>query len=109
MFDVIIIGGGIAAFSAALFASRRGLSVLVIGKDLAGQANYTDAIENYPGLEETGGLDLVTTIREQAENNGAEFLQAEVQQIKPLADAFIVKAFDKQYKSQAAILAFGKT
>ncbi|HEX9503449.1 MAG TPA: FAD-dependent oxidoreductase [Patescibacteria group bacterium] len=109
MFDVIIVGGGVAAFSAALFTSRRGLKTLVIGKDVAGQANFSDTIENFPGLEEIGGYDLVSTIRRQAEKYGAEYLQAEVSKLKFASDAFVVTAYDKQYKAQSIILAYGKT
>jgi len=111
MYDVIIVGGSVAAFSAALFAARRGLKVLVIGKDVAGQANFTDAIENYPGIEEVGGFELVHSIRTQAEKFGVEFLQAEVSRIKQAdgAGAFVVTAFERQYKSESIILAFGKT
>lgn len=109
MFDVIIVGGGVAAFSAALFASRRGLKILVIGKDIAGQANFTDTIENFPGIEETGGFELVSTIRGQAEKNGAEFLEAEVSKIKFVQESFVATAYGKQYKSKSIILAYGKT
>lgn len=109
MFDVIIIGAGVAGFSASLFAARRGLKVLVIGKDVAGQANYTDQIENYPGLEAVGGFELVNGIRKQAENFGAQFFEAEVSSIKAAAGSFVVTAYGKQYKAQSLILAFGKT
>jgi thioredoxin reductase (NADPH) len=109
MYDVIIIGGGVAAFTSALFASRRGLKVLVLGKDLAGQANFSDLIENYPGIEETGGLELVSAIKNQAEKFSVEFVQAEVSKIKSVNDEFIVTAYEKQYKGQSVILAFGKT
>jgi thioredoxin reductase (NADPH) len=109
MFDVIIVGGGVAAFSAALFAARRGLKTLVIGKDVAGQANFTDLIENFPGIEEIGGFELVSAIRGQAEKFGAEFLQAEVSKIKAAGDSFVAAAYGKQYKAQSIILAYGKT
>ena len=109
MHDVIIVGGGVAAFSAALFVSRRGHKTLVIGKDIGGQANYTDVIENYPGLPESGGYQLVSVIRQQAESFGAEYLSAEASKIKAADGGFVVTAYHKQYKSQALILAFGKT
>src|SRR5258708_25310807 len=105
MFDVIIVGGGVAAFSAALFTSRRGLKTLVIGKDVAGQANFSDTIENFPGLEEIGGYDLVSTIRRQAEEYGAEYFQAEGSKLKFALDAFLVTAYDNPYKNQKKILA----
>jgi thioredoxin reductase (NADPH) len=108
MFDVIIIGGGVSAFSAAIYTARRGLKILVIGKDIAGQANYTDEIQNYPGIMEIGGFELVNSIKTQAEKSGAEFLQAEVSKLKVLEDSFVVTAFEKQYKTSAVILAYGK-
>lgn len=109
MFDVIIIGAGVAGFSAALYTSRRGLKTLVIGKDVAGQANFTDAIENFPGIEEIGGFELVSQIRRQAEKFGAKFLEAEVAKIKPANDSFVVTAYGKQFKAESLILAYGKT
>ncbi|MBX4186964.1 MAG: FAD-dependent oxidoreductase [Candidatus Doudnabacteria bacterium] len=109
MFDVIIVGGGVAAFSAALFASRRGLKLLVIGKDIAGQANFTDTIENFPSQEEIGGYELVTKIRKQATAHGSEFLEAEVTKVKFTQGAFVLTAYEKQYKAKSVILAFGKT
>jgi thioredoxin reductase (NADPH) len=110
MYDIIIVGGGMAAYSAALFAGRRGLKVLVLAKDIGGQANSTDVIENYPGISTTGGYELVASIRKQAEGWGVQTEIAEVQKLKPVPDGdFVIQAFDKQYKSKAVILAFGKT
>ncbi len=109
MYDLIIIGGGVSAFTAALFASRRGMKTLVIGKDIAGQANFTDSIENFPGIEEVGGFELVSSIKSQAEKFSIEFVEAEVSKIKPANDEFVVTAYENQYKSQSIILAFGKT
>ena len=118
MFDVIIVGGGVAAFSAAIFTSRRGLKTLVIGKDIAGQANYTDEIQNFPGIPQTGGFELVAKIRSQAEKFGAQFLQAEVSKISARGGSasggksdqfFIVTAYSKQYKAESLILAYGNT
>lgn len=109
MFDVIVIGGGVAGFTSAIFLSRRGLKVLVIGKDVGGQANYTDTIENFPGIEETGGFELVSRIRKQSEKFGAQFLEAEATALKISSDSFIITAYGRQYKSEAVILAYGKS
>jgi thioredoxin reductase (NADPH) len=117
MYDLIIVGGGVAAFSAALFAGRRGLKILVIGKDVGGQANFTDTIENYPGIHEIGGYELVSSIRAQAEKWGTEYLEAEVSKISakggPASGGketfFILEAYGNQYKSRSVILAFGKS
>lgn len=109
MYDVIIVGGGVAAFSASLFCARRGLDVLVLAKDIGGQANYTDLIENYPGLEEVGGFELINKIKRQAEKFGIKTATFEVSRIKQISEGFVVTAGGKQYKSQALILAYGKT
>ena len=115
MYDVIIVGGGVAAFTAAIYTARRGLKVLVLGKDVGGQANYTDLIENYPGVLEIGGFQLVNTIRSQAEKFGAEFIEAEVTKISARGgsafggkNSFIITAYGKQYKAHGLILAYGK-
>lgn len=109
MYDIIIVGGGVAAFSAALFAARRGLVALIIAKDIGGQANFTDVIQNYPGILEVGGFELVNTIRQQAVEQGAKILVAEVSKIKKVGQEFILTAQSKQYKARALALAFGKT
>lgn len=110
MHDIIIIGGGVAAYSSALFAGRRGLNVLVLAKDIGGQANYTDVIENFPAHPEIGGYKLVSEIKKQAERWGVETEIAEVSKLKPVVDGgFVVQGYEKQYKGKSVILAFGKT
>jgi thioredoxin reductase (NADPH) len=109
MHDVVIVGGGMAAFTAALYSARRGLKVLVIAKDIGGQANYTDLIENYPGITETGGFELISSVRKQAEHWDVEIVNAEVDNVKRLEQGFVTSAYGKQYKSKTVILAFGKT
>ncbi len=109
MTDVLIIGGGIAAYSSALFAARRGLEVSVLAKDIGGQANSTDVIENFPGIALTGGYELVSKIKKQAEGWGVKTEIAEASKLKTAPDGFVVQAYGKQYKSKTVILAFGKS
>ncbi len=73
IFDTVIIGGGPAGYTAALYAARAGLSVLVLEKMSAGgQMALTDRIENYPGFEDgIDGLELGMKMRAQAEKFGA--------------------------------------
>ena len=70
-FDVLIIGGGPAGATAAIYASRAGLKTLVIDKGLtAGALGITGKIANYPGvLEEISGADLLERMRSQALNS----------------------------------------
>jgi thioredoxin reductase (NADPH) len=85
------------------------LGVLVLSKDFGGQANYTDLIENYPGIDEIGGHELVESIRSQAEKWSVKTMMVEAEKVRQVADGFVVTAFGKQYKSRAVVLAFGKT
>ena len=74
IYDMIVIGGGPAGYTAALYAARSGLSVLVLEKlSAGGQMALTEQIDNYPGFE--GGIDgfsLAEKMQKQAERFGAD-------------------------------------
>ncbi|MGN1134320.1 MAG: NAD(P)/FAD-dependent oxidoreductase [Oscillospiraceae bacterium] len=84
MYDIIVIGGGPAGLSAAIYAKRAMLSVLVIEKDYmgTGQIAVTDRVENYPGLYGINGFDLGEKFHSHAEALGAEFAEGEVSKIE---------------------------
>lgn len=110
MWDVIVVGGGAAAWSAALYASRRQLSTLVIAKDIGGQALLTQHIENYPGINRTTGSSLVQSFWQQAEKHGAKTKVAEVVSVRRNGDAFEVQtATGEVERAKTIIFAFGLT
>ena len=80
IYDMLIIGGGPAGFTAALYAARAGLSVLVLEKlSAGGQMALTENIDNYPGFPEgIDGFTLASRMQGQAERFGAETVLAEV-------------------------------
>ena len=80
IYDMLIIGGGPAGFTAALYAARAGLSVLVLEKlSAGGQMALTEKIDNYPGFPEgIDGFTLASRMQGQAERFGAETVLAEV-------------------------------
>ncbi len=106
-YDIIIIGAGPAGLSAALFAARRKVSVLVISEDLGGQASSTYMIENYPGMFSVGGKELMEKFYEHAKKNGAHFEFAGVKDFQNKDDFFIVSTQEKKFEARALIFACG--
>ena len=76
IYDVIIIGGGPAGLTAALYTSRNKLSTLIIEKGLiGGNINEAEKVDNYPGFPKgIGGMELTTLMNEQAALYGAEVI-----------------------------------
>jgi thioredoxin reductase (NADPH) len=110
VYDIIIVGGGAAGLTAALYATRQGLKTLVVAKDIGGQLSLASQIENYPGIKAIAGLELAQSIKEQAEEFGAEFVYDEAIGISQLDNAFRISTkVSGDYDALAVILAFGKT
>ena len=78
-YDAIIVGGGPAGLSAAIYLARAQFNVLVVERDaIGGQIVITGEVVNYPGILATNGKNLTADMHRQAENFGATFLSAEV-------------------------------
>ena len=107
-YDVIIIGGGPAGITAAIYTARRLLSTLVITKEPGGQVVKTPDIENYPGFELISGPELAQKFMSQAKKFGAEIMYDEVILLDQKNNEFIISGQKEKYRSKSLILAFGK-
>ncbi len=106
-FDVSIIGGGAAGLTAALYAARRGLSVVVLSQDIGGQAATTSTVENYPGYDLIDGFALMMKFKTQAEKYGAVVKLEEVTKLETHNEGFQVTTVADVYTSKAVIVANG--
>jgi len=105
----LIVGGGPAGLSAAIYSSRQGFKTGIITIDIGGQLTLTPMIENYPGVSATSGFKLVGVMMEQVTSFGADLIYDEVVGVEEADDGFRVKTRGgKTYEGKALILAFGK-
>lgn len=107
--DVVIIGAGMAGLTAALYAGRSGLSVLVLESELVGgQIANAAGIENYPGFLSVGGSELISTVQNQAEKFGAVVDEFDaIVRVDLSAQPKIVETESAVYEAGAVILASG--
>ena len=108
-YDVVIIGGGPAGLTAAIYAGRALLSTLLLEKAIpGGQLNETDFIENFPGFEEeTSAPELMQQMRKQAERLGTEILLDEVTGIEPTSHHYRIKGARREFETRSVIIATG--
>lgn len=108
MKDIIIVGGGPAALTAALYAGRAGLDALMLEKQYeGGQIVTTNEVENYPGFRSITGPELANTMYEHAKDFGSNMKYEEVIDIKIDGDIKKVITGAQTYESKVVILSMG--
>ena len=109
IYDMIIIGGGPAGYTAALYAARAGLSTLVIERmSIGGQMALTDVIDNYPGFDEgIDGITLGMKMQSGAERFGARTEYGEVTRVELSASPKRIITDSGEYFSHTVVIATG--
>lgn len=107
MYDVIIIGTGPAGYTAAIYAARRQMKTLVIGKEAGGQLVWASEIENYPGFKKIDNFELITKMQDQVKSLNVEILSSEVQKIQKVEEKFVLNTASGTYEASTVIIAMG--
>ena len=109
MFDIIVIGGGPAGMTAALYALRNGKTVLILEKHgFGGQITYSPKVENWPGTAQMSGNEFADALLDQVMAQGAEVDLAEVLRVEDRGNTKAVFTDDgKEHEAKALIIATG--
>ncbi len=108
MYDLIIIGSGPAGMTAGLYAVRREMKTLIIGKEVGGQLVWAGEIENYPGFESISSFELINKFKDQTVRAGVEMKSDEVKNIIKTNDGiFLVQTNRETYEAKAVIVSMG--
>ena len=109
IYDMIIIGGGPAGYTAALYGARAGLSTLIMEKmAVGGQMALTDKIDNYPGFEDgIEGFSLGEKMKNEAERSGARTVFATVLSADLKSDPKVIKTSDDIFYGRTVVIATG--
>ena len=106
--DILIIGGGMAGLTAALYALRAGKSALVIEKEtFGGQITSSPRVDNFPGIPAVSGNQLTDALLSQALDLGAEIELEEIVSLRKEDDLFVADTGKKQFTGKAVIIASG--
>jgi len=109
MYDLIIIGAGPAGITASVYAARKRMNLLVLAKDIGGQAAWSGDIENYTGYQFITGAELTTKLEEHIRKYNIALKEGEeVVEIKKINDAVHIKTDKNTYEARTAIIASGK-
>ncbi|GAQ01144.1 thioredoxin reductase [Companilactobacillus farciminis] len=107
-YDVVVIGAGPGGLTAALYASRANLSVMILDRGIyGGQMNNTAAIENYPGFDSILGPDLSEKMYKSSTQFGADFGYGAVESVEDKGNVKIIHTDDGDYETKALIIATG--
>lgn len=108
IYDVVIIGGGVAGLTAGLYAVRAGVKTLLFEKSiLGGQIALTNKVENYPGFESISGLELAKKFKTHAEKFGLEVRYDEVISVENSGELKKIKTKKSEIEAKAVIIATG--
>jgi thioredoxin reductase (NADPH) len=107
IYDLIIVGGGPAGLSAAIYAARYKLNLVVFSKNIGGTAATASKICNYPSYSNITGYELMQKMTKQVQDLKVPILYDEIKKIEKVKELFIIKTEKEEYKTKKIIYAAG--
>ena len=109
LYDIIIVGGGPAGLTAAVYAARKMLNVLLVTQNIGGQALYSLDVENYMGYQFISGQDLMDNFEKQVEKYNVKQVFSEVKSVTKENEAFVTRSEKgDEFRGKTVIVATGK-
>jgi len=108
IFDLIIIGAGPAGMTAAIYAARRKIKFCILSLDVGGQMSWSSEIDNYPGLPDTTGIEIVNKFNKHLKDYNITIKTEEVMSLGKRGKVCVVKTKKNVYESKAVLIACGK-
>ena len=105
--DLLILGAGPAGLSASVYASRYKIDHLVLGAEIGGYLNEIHKIENYPGFDSIGGMELASKMASHAKSLGGEIIQTEIKAVAQKEDIFEVVTNKETYLAKNLLYSIG--
>ena len=108
LYDLIIIGAGPAGITAAIYAARRKIKFLLVTIDVGGQVVWSSDVDNYPGIPDSTGIELVQKFQEHIKDYKIKVKQEEVLKLSKKGKLCVIKTKKGTYQAKAVIIASGK-
>ncbi|MBU0894507.1 MAG: FAD-dependent oxidoreductase [Nanoarchaeota archaeon] len=105
---MVIIGAGPSGMTAAIYAARRKIKFLILSMDIGGQMNWSSEVDNYPGIPDITGIEIVKKFNEHLKDYNIKVKNEEVLDIKQKGKILIVKTKKTTYETKTIIIGSGK-
>jgi len=107
VYDLIIVGGGLAGITAAIYAARKEMKFAIISPELGGEIQNTTYVENWPGIKSIDGKELANNYVEHLKSFNVEIIEDAVTEVKKENNIFIIKTYGNTYESKTVLWATG--
>lgn len=107
MYDLIIVGGGLAGITAAIYAARKEMNFLIISPEFGGEIVNTPYVENWPGIKHINGMELAQTYVDHMKSLNVHIVEDFVTEVQKEGEAFTVKTYGETFQAKTVLWATG--